>query len=126
VELLVVLTRLADLTPDANILFASESIVDITGYFPHEVVGRSSFDYYHPEDVPIARYKHQQSIKLDKAAVLHYARIRTAIGEYITCECVFTVVHDVLVACTSIYKANDKTVRKLWFTTSTSDLLIPI
>ncbi len=92
-----------DLTPDANILFASDSILDILGYQPDEVKGQSAFDYFHPEEVPFARSVHSRGVLLDKAAVLHYARVLSKTGQWMSCECCFTVVHNVLVASTSIY-----------------------
>jgi PAS domain S-box-containing protein len=101
-----------DLTPNANILFASESIVDILGYVPEEVVGRSCFDYFHPDEVPFARNVHSRGVQLDKAAVLHYATIRARDGQWVACECVFTVVYQCLVACTSIYRRDAKNERK--------------
>ena len=45
---------------------------------------------------------------LDKAAVLHYARIRHRDGYWVSCECCFTVVHNVLVACTSVYLRTER------------------
>jgi len=111
------------LDPDGKILFASDSIVDILGYHPQQVLGRSCFDYFHPEEVPLARYIHERGIRMDKAASLHYARIQTVDGRWVGCECCFTVVHDVLVACTSVYRqsqksqqraANAPTVRRLF------------
>ncbi|KAM7195632.1 hypothetical protein V8F20_007376, partial [Naviculisporaceae sp. PSN 640] len=101
-----------NLTPDANILFASDSIFDILGYQPDEVQGKSCFDYFHPKEVPFARSIHRRGVLLDKAAVLHYARILARNGEWVSCECCFTVVHDVLVACTSIYLKGSKSERR--------------
>lgn len=101
-----------DLTPDCNILFASESITDILGWRPEEVHGRSVFSYFHPDEVPFARSIHSRGILLDKAASLHYARIVTGDGQWASCECCFTVVHDVLVACTSIYRRDQKSERR--------------
>ncbi|KAM7216211.1 protein YIP4 [Rhypophila decipiens] len=101
-----------NLTPDANILFASDSIFDILGYQPDEVQGKSCFDYFHPKEVPFARSIHRRGVLLDKAAVLHYARILARNGEWVSCECCFTVVHDVLVACTSIYLRGTKSERR--------------
>lgn len=100
-----------NLGPDANILFASESVADILGYQPSEVHGKSAFDYFHPEEVPFARSVHSRGVLLDKAAVLHYARILNSEGRWVGCECCFTIVHDVLVACTSIYRRNAKSER---------------
>lgn len=99
---------LLDLTPDANILFASDSILDILGYHPDEVKGKSCFEYFHPDEVPFARSIHSRGVLMDKAAVLHYARILSSKGEYVNCECCFTVVHTVLVASISIYSRGDK------------------
>ncbi|KAL8381521.1 hypothetical protein RB595_005676 [Gaeumannomyces hyphopodioides] len=101
-----------NLTPDANILFVSESIVDILGYQPEEVFGRSSFDFFHPDEIPFARSVHSRGILLDKAAVLHYARLRGRDGQWVSCECCFTVVHDVLVACISVYRRGVKSERR--------------
>ncbi|KAI0380091.1 hypothetical protein F5Y04DRAFT_106100 [Hypomontagnella monticulosa] len=101
-----------NLSPDANILFVSESIVDILGYQPQDVQGKSCFDYFHPDEVPFARSVHSRGVLLDKAAVLHYARIMSRDGQWISCECCFTIVHDVLVACTSIYRRGARSERR--------------
>ena len=71
----------------------------------------SIFDYFHPDDVPFAQARHSEGIDQDKAAVIHYARILNSAQEWVTCECVFTVVYDVLVACTSVYKKNTRNER---------------
>ncbi|ROT38739.1 hypothetical protein SODALDRAFT_169967 [Sodiomyces alkalinus F11] len=97
-----------NLSAEANILFASESIYEILGYQPREVQNKSCFDFFHPDEIPFARSVHNRGVLLDKAAVLHYARIRSRDGRWISCECCFTVVHDVLVACTSIYRQGER------------------
>ncbi|KAI1172529.1 hypothetical protein F4777DRAFT_510468 [Nemania sp. FL0916] len=101
-----------NLSYDANIIFASDSVLDILGYQAHEVQGKSCFDYFHPDEVPFARSVHNRGVLLDKAAVLHYARILAKDGRWVSCECCFTVVHDVLVACTSIYRRGRKSERR--------------
>lgn len=94
---------LPDLTTNANILYASESISDILGYSEDEVQKKSAFDYFHPEDVPFARSIFLTGILLDEAAALYYVRIRCKDGQWVSCECCFTVAHNVLVASMSIY-----------------------
>ncbi|KAH7035495.1 uncharacterized protein B0I36DRAFT_360849 [Microdochium trichocladiopsis] len=101
-----------NLSPEANILFVSDSITDILGWRPHEVQGRSCFDYFHPDEVFLAQAIHNRGVLLDKAAVLNYARIISRSGEWINCECCFTIVHDVLVACTSVYRRSMKSERR--------------
>lgn len=74
--------------------------------------GRSVFDFFHPNEVPYARSIHSRGILLDKAASLHYVMVLSADGRWVSCECCFTVVHDVLVACTSIYRQGQKSERR--------------
>lgn len=93
-----------DLSLDARLLYVSTSITDILGYWPEEVVGKSCWEYFHPDEIPFARAIHGRGVQLDKAAVLNYCQIKNRDGRWVGCECVFTVVHDVLVGCTSIYK----------------------
>ncbi|KAK3390461.1 hypothetical protein B0H63DRAFT_519682 [Podospora didyma] len=101
-----------NLSDEANILFASDSILDILGYHPDEVQNKSSFEFFHPAEEPFARAVHRDGLLLDKAAVLHYARIRARDGRWVNCECCFTIVHDVLVASTSIYLRGEKSERR--------------
>ncbi|KAI1734327.1 hypothetical protein F4680DRAFT_471235 [Xylaria scruposa] len=101
-----------NLSHDANIIFASESVVDILGYQPQEIQGKSCFDYFHPDEIPFARSVHKRGVQLDKAAVLHYVRVLSKDGRFLNCECCFTVVHDVLVACISIYRRDKKSERR--------------
>lgn len=101
-----------NISAECNIVFASDSIFDILGWTPDEVLGLSCFDFFHPDEVPFARKVHTRGLQLDKAAVLHYARLRSRDGRWISCECCFTVVHDVLVASTSIYRQGIKSERR--------------
>ncbi|KAL8838234.1 MAG: hypothetical protein Q9170_002224, partial [Blastenia crenularia] len=83
-----------DLSLDARLLYTSQSIVDILGYTPQEVVGKSCWEYFHPDEIPFARAVHGRGVQLDKAAVLNYCQIKNRDGRWVGCECVFTIVHD--------------------------------
>ncbi|KAI9892184.1 MAG: hypothetical protein M1814_001643 [Vezdaea aestivalis] len=97
-----------DLSQEAKLLYTSASVVDILGFTPEEVLGRSAFEYFHPEEIPFARSRYGRGVQMDKAAVLSYCRIRNRQGQWVGCECVFTIVYDVLVASTSIYRRGVK------------------
>ncbi|GAD93804.1 conserved hypothetical protein [Paecilomyces variotii No. 5] len=101
-----------DLTQDARIRYASDSIEDILGYDPCEVRNKSCWDYLHPDEIPFARTVHGRGVKLDKAAVLKYCQVRHKNGSWVGCECVFTVVYDVLVASTSIYRRDSRSEKR--------------
>ncbi|KAJ9191164.1 hypothetical protein DTO021D3_3861 [Paecilomyces variotii] len=101
-----------DLTQDARIRYASDTIEDILGYQPQEVVNKSCWDYLHPDDIPFARTVHGRGVKLDKAAVLKYCQVKHRNGSWVGCECVFTVVYDVLVASISIYRRGSRSEKR--------------
>ncbi|KAJ6108579.1 hypothetical protein N7523_009902 [Penicillium sp. IBT 18751x] len=94
-----------DLSHDASIRYASDSIQVVLGYQPHEVINRSCWDYFHPQELPFARSVYGRGVRLDKAAVLNYCSIRHRDGSWVGCECVFTVVYDVLIASTTVYRS---------------------
>ncbi|QDS69353.1 hypothetical protein FKW77_004027 [Venturia effusa] len=92
-----------DLTPDARILYASDSIVDILGFTPDQVVDRPSWDFFHEAELPVAKQLHERGVNLDKAAVLAYCQLRNDQGQWVGCECCFTIVYNVMVVCVSVY-----------------------
>ena len=90
----------------------SDSVEDILGYPPYEVINKSCWEYFHPDEIPFARAIHGRGVQLDKAAVLNYCRIKHKHGYWVGCECVFTIVYDVLVASTSIYQRGARSERE--------------
>ncbi|KAK5138214.1 hypothetical protein LTR08_004910 [Meristemomyces frigidus] len=93
-----------DLGPDARILYTSDSVIDILGWTPDEIVNKSAWDFFPAEELPFAQKFHEKRVSMDKAAVLAYCRVRCSDGSWVGCECCFTVVYDVIIVCTSIYR----------------------
>jgi hypothetical protein len=87
--------------------------VDILGHTPDEVVNRSVWQFFHPEELPLAKEQHSRGVRLDKAAVLSYCRLKNRQGDWVGCECCFSVVYDVMVVCTSIYRNGMQSQSKL-------------
>lgn len=106
--IIVLMLTIADLSLDARIKYCSDSVEEILGYKAQEVRGKSCWEYFHPEELPFAKAIHGRGLDLQKAAALNYCRIKHKDGTWRACECVFTVVHDVLVASTAIYKYGAK------------------
>jgi PAS domain-containing protein len=94
----------SDLTPEARILYSSDSIVDILGHTPDEVVNKPCWDFFHPNNIESAKELHVKGVKLDKAAVLAYCYLSHRDGHWVNCECCFTCVYNVMVVCTSVYQ----------------------
>jgi PAS domain S-box-containing protein len=93
-----------DLSEEARILYSSDSIVDVLGHTPDEVVSKSTWEFFKPTDLADAKKFHQRSINMDKASVLTYCDIKNRQGDWVRCESCFSIVYNVLVACTSIYR----------------------
>ncbi|KAL2217963.1 hypothetical protein M432DRAFT_632599 [Thermoascus aurantiacus ATCC 26904] len=105
-------TRLIINRKDACIRYASDSIEDVLEYLLHDVVSKSCWEYFHPDEIPFAKTIHGRGVKLDKAAVLNYCQIRHKNGHWVGCECVFTVVYDILVASTRIYRRDSRSLKR--------------
>lgn len=97
-----------DLSLDARIKYCSASVEEVLGYKPNEVRGKSCWEYFHPDELPFAKATYGRGLDLQKAAALNYCRIKHKDGSWRSCECVFTIVYDVLVASTAIYKCGAK------------------
>ncbi|KAJ5273164.1 hypothetical protein N7478_008289 [Penicillium angulare] len=72
-----------DLSRDASIRYSSDSIQIVLGYKPHEVLNRSCWEYFHPQELPFARSVHGRGVRLDRAAVLNYCSIRHRDGHWV-------------------------------------------
>jgi len=75
-------------------------------------VSKCCWEYFHPDEIPFAKTIHGRGVKLDKAAVLNYCQIRHKNGHWVGCECVSTVVYDILVASTRIYRRDSRSLSK--------------
>ncbi|OLL24954.1 Aryl hydrocarbon receptor nuclear translocator, partial [Neolecta irregularis DAH-3] len=117
---------LHDLSPNATILYASQSVSDVLGYEPSDVVAKSCFDFFHPEQVPLARDIHSNQIKLDKAAMLSYCKLKNKQQEWVGCECVFTVVYDVFIAATTIHTKGLKSEKRKEMAPEISAVFSPV
>ena len=76
-----------------NILYISPSVYQLTGYQPHERVGKSGVDLVHPDDLPVVRKAIEKALTLYSAGKLEY-RIKHANGQYIWLETVGAFMYD--------------------------------
>ncbi|OJT15154.1 hypothetical protein TRAPUB_8258 [Trametes pubescens] len=94
---------IVDFTEDANWVYCSESVYDLLGYEPHELIGTSSLNLVHPDEFSEVKELHYTTISQDQAAVLAYLRMRhkDAYKGYILCGISRTVCQNVLVGSVS-------------------------
>jgi len=85
--------HLLDLVPDmlirmsaeGRLLYVSASCRQLLGWEPEQMIGRSAYDFFHPDDIYRTRYAHDQALKDPGASIASY-RIRRADGSYVWLE----------------------------------------
>ncbi|KZV73193.1 hypothetical protein PENSPDRAFT_649105 [Peniophora sp. CONT] len=94
---------IVDFTEKANWVFLSESVSELLGYEPRELVNTPSLDLVHPDEFPPVKQMHYDTISQDKAAALAYLRMKhkDPLKGYILCAITRTVAQNVLVGSVS-------------------------
>ncbi|KAH9168995.1 hypothetical protein EDB89DRAFT_2073415 [Lactarius sanguifluus] len=94
---------IVDFTEKARWVFLTESVSELLGYEPHELVGTPSLDLVHPDEYRDVKSLHYTTISQDKAAVLAYLRLKhkDPYKGYILCAISRTVAWNVLVGSVS-------------------------
>ncbi|KAI0333724.1 hypothetical protein GY45DRAFT_232255 [Cubamyces sp. BRFM 1775] len=94
---------IVDFTQDANWVYCSESVYDLLGYEPHELIGTPSLNLVHPDEFSEVKELHYTTISQDQAAVLAYLRMKhkDPYKGYILCGISRTVCQNVLVGSVS-------------------------
>ncbi|MBM3449847.1 MAG: PAS domain S-box protein [Armatimonadetes bacterium] len=69
-------------SPDGVCLYASPSAVTITGYKPNELIGRSAYDFIHPDDAESSAATHVKVLMADARETVTY-RFRRKDGVWI-------------------------------------------
>ena len=72
------------LAPDATFLAVSPSAMRLLGYGPQEMVGRSCYDFLHPDDLAATRQKHDEL--LSDGASTAALKFRRKAGGYVSTE----------------------------------------
>jgi PAS domain S-box-containing protein len=71
--------------PNGDYTFVSNSVRDLLGYGPDELVGRSSYVFFHPDDVPTIEGSHAETL-IGPDVVRTTYRLRHAEGHHIWVE----------------------------------------
>ncbi|MEA5139874.1 sensor histidine kinase [Arcicella rigui] len=79
---------------DGTYLYVSPSIEDLTGFKPEELLGKSPYEFFHPEDIEYINNDHEEVIK-QKTSV-HYLtyRFKKKCGDYVWVESNTKVFYD--------------------------------
>ncbi|KAI0248650.1 hypothetical protein BJV78DRAFT_1131005 [Lactifluus subvellereus] len=101
---------IVDFSEQARWLFLTQSVSDLLGYEPRELVGTPSLDLVHPDEFRDVKSLHYTTISQDKAAVLAYLRLKhkDPYKGYVLCAISRTVAWNVLVGSVSFASMGPK------------------
>ncbi|MET3125533.1 PAS domain S-box-containing protein [Arcicella rosea] len=71
---------------DGTYLFVSPSIEDLTGFKPHELIGKSPYDFFHPDDLKLVKERHQEVLRTKGDSTYTSCRFLKKNGDYVWVE----------------------------------------
>lgn len=86
-----------DNTARAKCLFVSESVTDVLGYLPEELLGKSGYDLAHPSEIQALGLIHSANVQTERMSSVISCRTRHKDGHYVTCDAVIHYCYDVLI-----------------------------
>ncbi|RCH79003.1 hypothetical protein CU098_004659, partial [Rhizopus stolonifer] len=91
-------------TPSARIIFVSNSITDICGWEPEEIVGRQGSQFFHPDDQASLLKTHTVNIVKERMASMVIYRFLRKDGTFVVVESVINYCHDLLISSNYLYE----------------------
>ncbi|CEP14158.1 hypothetical protein [Parasitella parasitica] len=86
-----------DNTAEAKFLFVSESVTDILGYLPEELIGKGGYCLTHPEERQALTIVHQGNVKDERMSCICTYQNQHKDGHYVVCDVVIHYCYDVLI-----------------------------
>ncbi|KAK1925446.1 hypothetical protein DB88DRAFT_194686 [Papiliotrema laurentii] len=65
--------------------YVSDSITEILGYQPQDLIGRSAYEIFHPDEIPYLRDIHYYSLQEERCACVAYMRLMHRDGYFVEC-----------------------------------------
>ncbi|WVQ92454.1 hypothetical protein IAS59_006263 [Cryptococcus gattii] len=83
---------------EAKLNYVSESMQDILGYTSADLIGKSVYLIFHPDEVPFLRQIHYQALTEERTACVAYFRVLHREGYYVECCCSYYTVYNMSLA----------------------------
>ncbi|CEG74630.1 hypothetical protein RMATCC62417_09806 [Rhizopus microsporus] len=91
-----------DNTPSAKFLYFSESFTDCCGWEPNELIGKSSYMYFHPEDHSALKRFHYANVANQKMSSMISHRFLHKNGSWVPIDTLVSYCYDILVTTTFV------------------------
>lgn len=86
-----------DNTAEATVVFASESVYDVLGYTPEELMGKPGYELIHPDELAAIGLIHTANVKEERMSSITMYRSRCKDGTYVQLDVVVHYCCDALV-----------------------------
>ncbi|KAK8866101.1 hypothetical protein IAR55_001252 [Kwoniella newhampshirensis] len=83
---------------EAKFCYVSESMQDILGYESEDLLGKSCYLIFHPEESQVLRQIHYQALTEERTACVAYFRVLHREGYYVECCCSYYTVYNMSLA----------------------------
>lgn len=80
-------------SPDGRFVYSSPACWSLLGYEPEELIGRSAYEYHHPEDLAAIRLSHETILRQPDVYTVEY-RFRRKDGNYTWLETTSKTIRD--------------------------------
>ncbi|ORX90978.1 hypothetical protein K493DRAFT_310992 [Basidiobolus meristosporus CBS 931.73] len=94
-------------TRSNQIIYLSESVSDALGFEPDELVGKSTFDYYHPDDLTCALNVFDDCIRNQRLGAIIHVRVRGKFG-WVEIEVVWSFCHNIIFHTNRLIRGPDR------------------
>ena len=96
-----------DNTATANFIYVSESVCEVLGWTPDEMVGKGGYQFFHPSDINALTRVHSANVMNEKMSSMVAYRTRHKDGHYVTIETLVHYCYDLLMCTNYLYDPNN-------------------
>ncbi|KAG0165732.1 hypothetical protein DFQ28_009402 [Apophysomyces sp. BC1034] len=93
----------------ANLIYLSESVTDVLGWTPEEMISKGGYEYFHPDDHFTLKQVHLSNVMNERMSSMVSYRFKHKNGSYVTLETVVHHCHDILVTTNFIHDVTSAT-----------------
>lgn len=104
-----------DSTAEAKFVFVSESVTEVLGYKPEELIGQGGYSLIHPLELKAINLIHSINVKNQKMSSITAYRTKHKDGHYITIDSVVHYCYDSLVCTNFVVDSSDSVKHKMRF-----------
>lgn len=95
-----------DNTFDSRTTYVSESVTDITGWEPEDIIGLGVYGLIHTGDHRSMRKVHSANVSDEKMSSMVSYRFKCKNGDYVHLETIVQYCHEVIICCNYLYNEN--------------------